>query len=153
MTILTVGLLGVATMFSTGYTDVAAGGKMTLGIMAARQIIEDMRALPFGSIDSLNAFDTSSVATLPAANPERDVARRWRYALAGEGDGFAFTTTEKSQWTMLSADGVSLGARGRITVVDQSPGLRPNSLRLVTITVATPGRAASVQLSTLVSRP
>jgi len=155
MTILTVGLLGVATMFSTGYTDVTAGGKMTLGMMAARQIIEDMRALPFDRLSDLNDFDTNSAASLPPVDATldpgrtmaRNIARKWRYALAGEGGGFTFTTTEKSQWTILAADGVTLGARGQIAVVNQSA-----TLRLVTVTVTIPGRVVSVQLSTLMSR-
>ena len=72
MTILAVGLLGIATMFSTGYTDIAAGGKTTAAIEAARQIMEDIRLIPtqaqFANVYNLNqngVFDTTLLVTLP----------------------------------------------------------------------------------------
>ena len=41
-----VALLSIAAMFSTGYTDVHAGGKTTMATAAARQMLEDMRRSP-----------------------------------------------------------------------------------------------------------
>jgi prepilin-type N-terminal cleavage/methylation domain-containing protein len=158
MTIMAVALLSIATMFSTGYTDVSHGGRTTMAAAAARQIIEDMQNLPFANLINLNNFDTNNPASLPAANPERDVARKWRYALAGPGAGWpAYSAAEQQQWSMLTSGlgpgvGVSLGVAGQIAVT--SPGGSP-TLRQVTVTVNLPGRtgvAVPVQLVTLITR-
>ncbi len=147
MTILSVGLLGIAGMFSTGYTDAAAGGKTTMAVTAARQILEDMRLIPFGNLANLNGFNTASVGTQPANDPERAIARKWRYALAGEGTGWNFTTAEKARWTVLSTGGAIFAGSGQISVVNQGA-----NLRLVTVTVPIPGRGVNIQLATLISR-
>jgi prepilin-type N-terminal cleavage/methylation domain-containing protein len=157
MTILTFGLLGIATMFPMGYLVVHDAGKLTMTLTGTRQILEDVRSVPFQSLPNLNGFDTGNSATLPAAEPEREMARRWRYALAGEGNGFTYTNAEKAAWTRLSTTTASpnsntsinapFGARGVISVVDQTP-----TLRRITITITIPGRTKTVRIATLVSR-
>jgi len=132
MTILTIGLLGVAAMFPMGYRVVHDAGKMTMAQTGTRQILEDVRSVPFQN-------------------------RRWRYALAGEGSGFTYTTAEKAKWSSLSTSSASpntssvtnsvFGAKGVISVVDQTA-----TLRRITITVTIPGRTKTVTIATLVSR-
>ncbi len=146
MTILAVGLLATASMFSTGYTTVSSGGKTTMALTAARQMLEDMRSLPFGSLSNLNGFDTTNYLSQPANDPERAVARKWRYALAGEGTGWSFTSAEKAMWTVYSTGGSIFAGSGQISVVSQSA-----TLRLVTVTVPVPGQGINVQLATLIS--
>jgi prepilin-type N-terminal cleavage/methylation domain-containing protein len=157
MTILTFGLLGIAAMFPMGYFVVSDAGKMTMTLTGTRQILEDVRSVPFQNLGNLNGFDTNNAATLPAANPERDIARRWRYALAGEGSGFTFTTAEKAAWTRLTTTAASpnsntsmtsvFGGRGVISVVAQTA-----TLSRITITITIPGRTKTVNIATLVSR-
>ena len=151
MSLMAVALLSIAAMFSTGYSDVHAGGRTTMGTSAARQMIEDIQTLPFDRLVNLNGVNTASVGTLPASNPERDLVRKWRYALAGEGTGWTYTVAEKAMWSVLSISGARLGASGQIAVVQDSP-----TLRRITVTVQLPGRTAGapipVQLTTLISR-
>ncbi len=151
MSVMAVALLSIAAMFSTGYTDVHAGGRTTMGTSAARQMLEDIQTLPFNNLINLNGVNTASAGTLPANNPERDLVRKWRYALAGEGTGWAYTTGEKAMWSILTNGGVPLGASGQIAVVQTNP-----TLRRITVTVQLPGRTAGalipVQLTTLISR-
>jgi prepilin-type N-terminal cleavage/methylation domain-containing protein len=146
MIILAVALLAIARMFETGYTTATAGGKMTMGLTGARQMLEDIRTIPFGNLLNLDGYDTITQATLPANDPELEIARKWRYALAGDGVGWGFTTAEKAKWRVLSSEGTTFGGRGQISVVSQSA-----TLRLVTVTVAVPGRGVNIQLATLIS--
>jgi len=155
MSLMAVALLSIAAMFSTGYSDVHAGGKTTMATAAARQMIEDIQTLPFDRLVNLTNINISNagVGTLPASNPERDLVRKWRYALAGEGGGWpAYTIAEKAMWSILTISGVPLGVRGQIAVVQDSP-----TLRRITVTVQLPARIAGaqpipVQLTTLISR-
>jgi len=157
MTILTFGLLGIASMFPMGYFVVNDAGKMTMALTGTRQILEDVRSVPFANLANLNGFDTNNSATLPAANPEREIARRWRYALAGEGNGFTFTAAEKAAWTRLTTTAASpnsntsmtsvFGGRGSISVVAQTA-----TLSRISITITIPGRTKTVNIATLVSR-
>ncbi len=148
MTILVVGILGVASMFGTGYTNVGEGGRMTMAVTAGRQMFEDVRTIPFDNLPNLNGFDTNNAGTQPASDPERGIARKWRYALAGNGTGWNFTVAEQAMWQNLGVGSVpSFGAQGQIAVANQT-----TTLRLVTITVRVPGRGATVQLATLISR-
>ena len=152
MSLMAVALLSIAAMFSAGYTDVHAGGMTTMGTSAARQMIEDIQTLPFDRLVNVNSFDTTNAGSLPASNPERDLARKWRYTLAGEGTGWpAYSIAEKAMWSTLTISGVPLGASGQIAVVQDSP-----TLRRITVTVQLPGRTAGapvpVQLTTLISR-
>jgi prepilin-type N-terminal cleavage/methylation domain-containing protein len=155
MSLLAFGLLGIATMFSTGYTDIAAGGKNTMSVAAARQAIEDMRLIPFQNLSALIGLNisTNSSASQPANNPERAIVRKFRYAVAGPGrpaDNWNFTTAEINQWSMLSVmSGASFGGSGQIAVA-QAGG--SSTLLQVTVTVTGPGRPKPVQLVTLISR-
>ncbi len=154
MSLMSIGLLSIATMFSTGYTGVSQGGRTTMATAAAREILEDMAALPFASLGNLNGFDTTVVGTLPASNPERNVARKWRYALRGPETGWpAYTTAERAMWSILSiSDGVGtpvpLGANAQVAVAAEAGSA---SLMRVTVTVTAPGRPA-LQIATLISR-
>jgi prepilin-type N-terminal cleavage/methylation domain-containing protein len=157
MTILTFGLLGIATMFPMGYLVVNDAGKMTMTLTGTRQILEDVRSIPFQNLPNLNGFDTSNSATLPASDPEREIARRWRYALKGEGNGFTYTAAEKAKWSTLTTSTSSpntsttlsgpFGAKGTISVVNQTA-----TLSRITITITIPGRTKTVSIATLVSR-
>jgi len=148
-TILAVALLAMAAMFPVGYTNITEAGKMTMAITGARQVFEEVSALPFDNIINLDGFDTLDPATLlPLGEPERTIARRWRYALAGEGDGFTFTATEKGEWSTLSTGGgITLNGRGQVNVVTLSA-----TLDQVTVTITYPGRSPSVQLVTNLTR-
>jgi hypothetical protein len=137
----------MAAMFPTGYTNITEAGKMTMALTAGRQVLEDISALPFDNIGNINGFDTRNPATLPPGEPERTIARRWRYALAGEGDGFTFTTAEKDQWTILSTGTATLNGRGRVVVAALSA-----TLTQITVTITYPGRPAGVQLVTNITR-
>jgi prepilin-type N-terminal cleavage/methylation domain-containing protein len=147
ITILAVGLLGIAGMFSTAYVDISAGGKTTMAVTAARQIIEDMRLLPFDNLVNVNGVDTNTVASQPAAQPERDMARKWRYLVAGSGVGWNFTAAEMAQWSSLYTGGANFGGQATVAVTSPSP-----TLRQVTVSVPVPGRGVTVALSTLISR-
>jgi|RhiMetdeSRZDD1v2_1073273.scaffolds.fasta_scaffold59309_4 Tfp pilus assembly protein PilV len=147
MTILMVGLLAIAAMFPFAFVAVNESGKMTMTLTGQRQILEDIRSVPFTQLVNLNGFDTTNTGTLPAGAPEREIARRWRYALAGEGNGFTYTADEKSRWSTLSTAGGTFGGRGRITVTSPSA-----TLRLVTITISIPPKWKDVQIATLISR-
>ncbi len=144
MMILTIALVAIAGMFPVGYTQVVDAGRMTRAVAAGRQILEDVRSVPFDNLDNLNNFDSENPATLPAGGPELDFARRWRYALDGEGDGFTFTPAEIAEWQSLSPFG------GRATVQVQ-PGATA-TLRQVTVTVSVDALTQSVQLITLIVR-
>ena len=148
LTILAVGLLGVAGMFSTAYVDVSAGGKTTMAVTAARLIVEDMRLLPFDKLANLNGFDTNNTVSQPAGDPERGMARKWRYIVAGTGTGWNFTSAETANWSSLyTGASVIFGGNAVIQVTSPSP-----TLRQVTVTVPVPGRGVNVSLSTLISR-
>src|SRR5213076_2075640 len=58
--VLTIGLLAVVGMFPVGYGQVADAGRMTLAVTGARQILEDVGALPFANLSNLNGFDTTN---------------------------------------------------------------------------------------------
>ncbi len=151
-TILAVALLAMAAMFPVGYTNITEAGKMTMAITGARQVFEEVSALPFDNIITLDGFDTLNPATLPPGEPERTIARRWRYALAGEGDGFTCTATEKGEWSTLSTGGgITLNGRGRIGV-GPDPLVPSPTLNQVTITITYPGRSTGVTLVTNISR-
>jgi Tfp pilus assembly protein PilV len=144
-TIMAVSLLAILSVFVIVYTNVTASGRMTMGMTAARQVFEDLRTVPFANLTDLNGFNTNDATTIPTNDPARTVARRWRYALAGEGAGFTFTTTEKQQWRTLTNDGNSFGGAGQLTVASPS-----TSLRSVTVRVTGPGQTP-IQITTLVS--
>ena len=139
--VLMIAILVVAAMFPTGYRAVTDAGRMTQGVTAARQILEDIGSLPFTSVANLNNYDTTNVGTVPAADPERAAARRWRYMLAGAGSGFTFTAAEQTAWGAPP----TFGGRAVVTVANTSA-----TLRTVTVTVSVPGLSPTIQVSTVV---
>jgi prepilin-type N-terminal cleavage/methylation domain-containing protein len=156
MTIMAIGVLGTLGMFSAGFDTVGIGGKTTMAITAARQMLEDVRLVPFGNLPNLNNFDTNTAGTQPGGGVERAIARKWRYALAGEntGAGWTFANPEKQQWSMLLSgvgNGSSVLGRGLITVT--SLGGASPTMRQVTVTVWIPAQGRSVTVSTRISRP
>jgi prepilin-type N-terminal cleavage/methylation domain-containing protein len=147
MVVLVVALLGFISMFSSGYSNVAESGSMTMGFSAAQQLLEDVRAVPFANLPNLNNFSTDNAGSQPAGGPERDIARKWRYALAGDGAGWGFTAPEKQRWTVIATGERVFGGTGQITVTDTTP-----LLRTVSVTVTMPDRAAPIRLNTVVGR-
>ena len=147
MSIMAVALLSIATMFSTGYSDVTAGGKTTMAATAARQLLEDIRTLPFDSIMDLDALNTNSAGSLPVVDATKDpgrtmarnIARKWRYALAGDLTGWG--GAPDAAWSVLTASGTAFGARGQVSVANPTA-----TLRVVTVTVFLRGRSAGEEL-------
>ena len=140
-------MLAMSGMFIAGYANVHGAGNTTAGLAAARQMMEDARRLPFDNLVNLDGFDTDDPMSQPASDPELEVTRRWRYAVAGEGVGWTFSDTEKTRWTDLAVQGDELNGVGTINVVVQSANLTE-----ITVTVSVPGRWRDIQLSTLVAR-
>lgn len=156
MAILSVGLLGIATMFSTGYSDVASGGQTTVAVGIARQIMEDIRLLPaqsaFMNVYNLNGVDTTLANMLPTNNPELSIARKFRYLMAGTASQatWGITSTMISAWgAQPNITGTAFGGQGTIGVADV--GATANTLAQVTVTVTLPGRPPVV-LSSLIGR-
>jgi prepilin-type N-terminal cleavage/methylation domain-containing protein len=152
MMILLVALVGIATMFPVGYRQITDAGRMTMAVSGSRQILEEIGSLPFDpNIANLNNFDTTNVGTLPAGGPERAVARRIRYMLAGAGDGFTFDATDAAAWGTPN----TYGARARVWVNDATncpgPGGMPN-LRRVCVTVTVQGLPTAVTVNTIIVR-
>lgn len=144
-TVLAITLLSIATMFLSAQASVARSGDTTIAVGQGRYILESMRSAPFQSLSALDGLDTDDPSTLPPDEPERDLARRWRYAIAGEGDGWTYTTAEKATWPTSAEPG--LITRGRIVVTEPT-----TSMRAVTVTLTVPGRAKDLELATLISR-
>ena len=165
--VLMVSFLALAGMFVAGSAQITGAGNMTMGLSATRQILEDARRLPFDDLIKLDGFDTEDPTTLPASGPELEVARRWRYALAGDGVGWAFTSAEQERWPTLANKhslsqsqsgslsdftgkplGASLGASGRINAAAISA-----TVTQITVTVAVPGRWRPLQIATRIASP
>lgn len=145
--LLSVVLLALCAVFLTGYSGVTSSGRATVGVAAARQMIEAVRLLPFASVANLNGFDTDNAASQPASGPEREIARRWRFALAGEGVGWTFTTTEKDRWTALLLGEGPMRGKGTVTVA-----ARTTTLWEITVSVRVPGRFKPVAIKTYLAR-
>ena len=146
MTVLVTSLLGFIGMFSSAYTNVAQSGGMTMAYSATQQLLEDARAVPFANLPNLNNFRTDTAASQPAGGPEREIARKWRFAVGGDAPEWGFTQSEKQLWTVIATGEKILGGTGQISVTDTTP-----LLRTVTVTVTIPGRPVPIQLNTVVS--
>jgi type II secretory pathway pseudopilin PulG len=149
--VLLLALVVTASMFPTGHQQLADAARTTSAVAAGRQILEDIGGLPFDSVRSLDGFDTANAATIPAANPELAVTRRWRYLIAGPGGGFSFTPAERAHYGAVAPLGGAASIR-----VSSPPGGKcsPAGSRCqATVTVSVPGLANSVQLTTIVVRP
>ncbi len=145
VTLVAIILLSVATMFLTAYSSVERSGKTTVAVALARQMFEDLRSLPYDNLTTLDGFDTTDSGTLPADEPQRSIARKWRYAVAGEGAGFSYTAEEKASWAAVGATGAPLA--GRIEITQPSA-----TLRRVTVTLTVEGQPTEVRLATLITR-
>jgi len=144
--ILVVALLTLATMFPVGYRQIADAGRLTMAVTGARHILEDIGDIPFNNISNLNGVDTSTNAGVIAAlgAPESAIARRWRYMLAGSGNGFTFTAAETTAWGAAQP----YGGRATVQIVDTSA-----TLRTATVTVTMPNTPpTTVTLSTIIVR-
>lgn len=143
--ILVVALLTLASMFPVGYRQIADAGRMTMAVSGARHILEDVGDIPFANISNVNGVDTASNAGVIAGlgGTEAAIARRWRYMLAGPGDGFTFTGAESTAWGTVQP----FAGRAVVAVANTSA-----TLRTVTVTVTVPGLPGNVTLSTVVVR-
>jgi Tfp pilus assembly protein PilV len=146
-TFLGISLLFMCSMFVMGFSRVTVAGKTTMGVSATRQLLEDLQLVPFDNLANLNGFNTDNAGTQPASGVEREVARRWRYALAGSGVGWSFTAAETTKWTDLSAQGKPLAAVGQIAVINRSA-----TLREIQVTVTVPKRPKAIRVSTLITK-
>ena len=143
--ILVVALLTLASMFPVGYKQISDGGRMTMAVTGARQILEDIGDVPFANISNLNGVDTSTNTGVIAGltGTEQAIARRWRYMLAGPGNGFTFTAAETAAWGTPQ----TYAARAVVTVANTSA-----TLRTVTVTVTIPGLPNAVTMGTVIVR-
>jgi prepilin-type N-terminal cleavage/methylation domain-containing protein len=143
--ILIVALLTLASMFPVGYRQITDAGRMTMAVSGARHILEDVGDVPFANISNLNGVDTGSNSGVIAGlgGTEAAIARRWRYMLAGPGDGFTFSSAETTAWGTVQP----FAGRAVVTVANSSA-----TLRQVTVTVTVPGLPGNVTLSTVIVR-
>ncbi|PYN86280.1 MAG: hypothetical protein DMD87_17670 [Candidatus Rokuibacteriota bacterium] len=143
--ILVVALLTVASMFPMGYKQIADAGRMTIAVTGARHILEDVGDVPFANVSNLNGVDTASNTGVIAAltGTESAIARRWRYMLAGPGNGFTFTAAETAAWGTPQ----TYAGRAVVTVANTS-----TTLRTVTVTVTIPGLPTNITMGTVVVR-
>ena len=145
--LLLVSFLALAGMFILGYSQISGAGNTTMGLAAVRQVLEDARRLPYDNLVNLDGFDTDNPATLPDDGPEREVARRWRYALAGSGVGWTFPDEEQARWPTLAEQGDALRAAGRIQAVSASA-----TITEITATVSVPGRWRPIRVATRIAK-
>ena len=143
--ILVVALLTLASMFPVGYKQIADGGRMTMAVAGARHILEDVGDVPFANISNLNGVDTASNAGVIAglSGTEAAIARRWRYMIAGAGNGFTFTGAETAAWGTPAP----FAGRAVVTVANTA-----TNLRTVTVTVTVPGLPGNVTMGTVIVR-
>lgn len=153
MMILLVALLTLSTMFPMGYRQIADAGRLTVAVTGARHILEDIGDVPFNNISSLDGVDTSTNAGIIAGlgAPESAIARRWRYMLAGSGDGFAFSAAETTAWGTVQPFGGS--ARVWVNDATNCPGPVSTTLRRACVTITVPSTPpTTVTLSTIIVR-
>lgn len=144
--LLAVALLAMSGMFVVGYADITSAGRSTVALASARQVVEDVRALPFESVVALDGFDTDNPDSLPQDAAAAEVARRWRYSLAGDSANGGYNQSQSQTYPGSSQGSAPLGAAGRIEV-----DLQTATLARVRITVAVPGSRRNVELATVVA--
>lgn len=125
LAVLSVALIALAGMFPTGYRQVVDAGRMTVAVSTARQILEDVRLVPFANLPNFGP-NWSSANAAPPGNPENAFAVRWQQALAT----FGGTAT-------LAVAGPPWGGS--------------NQLVQVTATVTVPALQQSVVISTVIA--
>ena len=150
--ILLIALLTLATMFPTGYKQIADAGRLTLATNGANHILEDLGSVPFANVRNLDNVDTDNSASMPGADPELAIARRWRYMLKGSGGGFTFTTAENTAWGTVTP----IGARAQVQIrqVDNAANVCPNTATTcrAVVLITMPGLPSNVVLSTILVR-
>lgn len=140
-------LLALAHTFTSGYLNVVREGRETMALTAARQALEDCKSLPLSAVATLDGFDSDDATSLPTDAPARDIARRLRFAVAGSGNGFSFSESERAQWVrLLDDDGNPLRGRAGFVVAAESA-----ALNRVTVGVQLEGHDRPITLSTLVT--
>jgi prepilin-type N-terminal cleavage/methylation domain-containing protein len=149
--ILVVALLTLASMFPMGYRQITDAGRMTAAVTGARHILEDVGDIPFNNISNINGVDTASNTGVIAGlgGTEAALARRWRYMLAGSGNGFTFTGAETTAWGTVQP----FGGRAVVQITDLpcNPARCPTiTLRQATVTVTMPGLPSGVTMSTVI---
>jgi len=149
--ILVVALLTLASMFPVGYRQITDAGRMTMAVSGARHILEDVGDVPFANLSNLNGVDTATNTGVIAGlgGTEAAIARRWRYMLAGSGDGFTFTSAETTAWGTVRP----FGGRAVVQITDLpcNPARCPTiTLRQATVTVTMPGLPLGVTMSTVI---
>ncbi len=144
--LMAVAMLAMAGMFVASYSNVVVAGNSTVGVAAARQILEDVRSLPFDSIESLDGFDTDDPLSLPADDAARDFALRWRETLAGDdGVGWGQDGSPSNAGSYDTAH--ATGATGRLGVA-----LENDNLARVSVVIRVPGSWRDLEMFTLVAR-
>jgi prepilin-type N-terminal cleavage/methylation domain-containing protein len=150
--ILLVALLTLATMFPTGYKQIADAGRLTLATNGANHILEDLGSVPFTTVRNMDNVDTDNSGSMPAADPELAIARRWRYMMKGSGGGFSFTTAETTAWGTVTP----IGARAQVQIrqVDNAANVCPNAATTcrAVVVISMPGLPSNVVLSTVLVR-
>jgi hypothetical protein len=116
-----------------------------MAVTGARHILEDVGDVPFNNISNLNGVDTASNTGVIAGltGTEAAIARRWRYMLAGPGNGFTFTGAETAAWGTPQ----TYAGRAVVTVANTSA-----TLRTVTVTITIPGLPNAVTMGTVIVR-
>lgn len=133
--IITVALVSIVGMFPQGYRQVIDAGRLTLAVATARQVLEDMRTVPFDSLTNLNGFDSQNPATIPGTQPEGGIATRWQNDFP-PGEGQATVQVDDCG-----------------NVANPCGLLAPNpALRQVRVAVSLTALTQTVQLTTLVAR-
>ncbi len=145
VTLAAITLLAVAATYLTAHTTLERSGNTSVTVGLARRILEDLRSIPYASLVALDGFATDDPSTLPDDDPERDIARRWLYAVDGDGPGWPYTVAEMQDWPTFAMQGAEI--RGRIEVTSPS-----GSMRQVIVTMTVPGRPKDIRLATLISR-
>jgi type II secretory pathway pseudopilin PulG len=146
--LLAVALLAMSGMFVVGYADITSAGRSSNALASARQVLEDVRDLPFPSIVALDGFNTDDPNSLPDDADAREIAKRWRYTLAGDGVAWEYEQGETANYPTNPHDDQTLGSAGRIDV-----DLQAATLARVRITVFVPGSRRNIELITLVADP
>ena len=149
-TVVLVAIIVTASIFPMGHQRAVDAARTTSAVAAARQILEDLGALPFDSVRALDGFDTGNFGTVPPRDPELSAARRWRYMIAGAGAGFRYTAAELAQYGPVTP----LGGAAKVRVSSPPKGAcsAAGSRCQATVTVSVPGLPESVQLTTIIVR-
>jgi prepilin-type N-terminal cleavage/methylation domain-containing protein len=161
MTVLSVALLAIAGMFHVGYRDVASGTDITLATETGRQMLEELRTLPFDGLDLFLGGGWQTDAAVPLVaddDPFRDekllavdLARKWQYTFEGTG-----VPPANEGWVTLRSGRGDAGsvARGTARITVAVPAGFPQ-LRTIRVLVTYDNRspaATPLLLTTVINR-